>query len=75
MANEQKVKPGYKTTEFWVSIATAITGILITLGVIGQEEANILVKGIEQIVGGILTVVPVAAYAISRGRAKSAVKE
>ena len=64
------MKPGYKTTEFWVTLITQILGILQMFGVIKPEEAVGLTQGTGQIVGGVMTVAPAIGYAISRGRAK-----
>ena len=66
----KNVKPGWKTTEFWKSIITAITGIALTMGWLRPEEATQLTQGLMMIVGGIITVAPIVAYIISRGIAK-----
>jgi len=67
----QKIKEGYKTTEFWVSLATAVFGVLVTLGIFTTDQASDLVKSVQQFSGGIITAISAAAYAISRGRAKN----
>ncbi len=65
MATEKKVKPGYKTTEFWLSAAAAITGLLLASGVVPVDGSS------AQIVGLIATALTAMGYSVSRGRAKS----
>jgi len=65
------IKEGYKTTEFWVSLATAVFGVLVTLGIFTSDQATDLVKAVQQISGGVITAVTAASYAISRGQAKT----
>jgi len=68
--NDQ-LKSGWKTTEFWVAIATAVFGLLTTTGVFTPEQASDLTVAVGKFSGAIITAVTTAAYAISRGRAKS----
>lgn len=64
------VKSGWKTTEFWTSIATAISGVLFLAGYFTPNEANEIITAVEKISGSIMIIGPTIAYAISRGRAK-----
>lgn len=64
-------KPGYKTTEFWTTLATAIFGMLMMSGIISKEDSDTLILSINNIVGGLMTAGPVIGYAISRGKAKT----
>jgi len=63
--------PGYKTTEFWTSITTAIAGLAVMLGFITPGESGQILGGLTQAIGGLMTIVPVVAYAWSRGKSKS----
>lgn len=54
------VKPGFKTSEFFLTLLT-------TIGTVGASLAGVLSGKAAAIVAGIST----AAYAISRGLAKS----
>jgi len=65
------IKEGWKTTEFWVSISTALVGVGVAFGFFTPAESTQLMSSISQIVGGLMTIVPVVAYAISRGNAKA----
>lgn len=64
------MKPGYLTTEFWTSIATAVTGLATTLGYLTPDQATPLVQAVTQIAGGVLMVASIFGYAISRGLTK-----
>ena len=57
------MKPGYKTTEFWMNLVVTILGALLMGGVLGQGQ-------VAQIAGSIITALSNAGYGISRGIAK-----
>jgi uncharacterized protein (DUF697 family) len=65
------IKAGWKTTEFWVSIATAVCGLLVTLGVFSPDQSSDLIKTVGTFSGAIIVAVTSAAYAISRSKSKS----
>lgn len=65
------IKEGWRTTEFWTSIITALLGLGVVFGFITTEETGKMREGLDQLVGGVMTVVPIVAYSWSRGRAKS----
>ena len=65
-----KIKSGIKTTEFWVSLASGVFGILVTLGYFTPEQANDIINSVQEFSGAIITAVAAASYAISRGLAK-----
>lgn len=64
---ENEVKPGYKTTEFWVTVITSVATALNQSGVLGSfslpTEALATIAGI------------VASYVLSRGVAKLTAKK
>ena len=71
------MKPGWKTTEFWVSVGSALVGLGISLGLITPEQGTTVNQGIAQtaagvaqVIGGIMVVASGIGYAISRGLAK-----
>jgi len=66
----ESIKSGIKTTEFWVSLATGIFGVLVTIGFFTPEQANDLIDSVREFSGAIITAISVASYAISRGLAK-----
>jgi len=59
------VRPGYKTTEFWLSCAAMIMSQLYASGVIGDGGTA---SKIAALVASVLTAL---GYTIARGKAKS----
>lgn len=57
-------KPGYKTTEFWLTLLAQLTGFAYASGLI--ETGGTL----DKIAGVIVMVLSAAGYAVSRGIAK-----
>ena len=66
---EPKVRPGYKTTEFWLSTVATVCGILMASGVIveGSQAATI--------VGGILAALSTIGYSAARAKDKAAAEK
>lgn len=69
------VKPGYKTTEFWVTAATnlvaALLALLVGRGVLVAEESS-LVQDLALATIPLVAAVVNAAYIHSRGQVKAA---
>lgn len=63
LTKELIMKAGIKTTEFWLSIAAFVLGIVITFIPEGHWAYTI--------VGGIISALAAAGYSWSRGKAKS----
>lgn len=61
------MKPGWKTTEFWLTLATNAVGALSMTGQLPLPEN---VKQGAAVAGGVLSGLTTAAYAISRALAK-----
>lgn len=64
------MKPGYKTTEFWLALGTQVLALLVVLGVISPEQQDALGHSWNQLVGAIVMAVNAVGYAIGRGLAK-----
>lgn len=62
----QPVKPGWQTTEFWLSTAAKLLGILFAAGVIGAGTQ------LERIAGLAAAVLAQLGYTVSRGQVKAA---
>lgn len=60
------VKPGWQTTEFWITVVITILGALELAGVIGTEDANAWIELFKPL---ILVIVP-AVYTYSRMQVK-----
>ena len=69
-----EVKAGYKTTEFWVTLATMALGILVAAGIIGAEQAE-TIKTQATAIGELIVKLAAAAapivYILSRSRVKT----
>jgi len=64
MGQYGKLKPGWKTTEFWVSILSGLAGIAVALELISHEQ-------LDAFWGLVMTVGSAMGYSISRGIAKT----
>jgi len=62
------IKSGYRTTEFWITLATQVIGIFTIAGVIGQDQSTQLVKAISDI---IIILAPAVIYIYNRTWLKS----
>ena len=61
--------PGYKTTEFWVTLAGFLFSAFVLIGLLAQEEA----EAWQPIVAGLLAlIVPQVVYIWSRAKVKAA---
>jgi len=65
-ADTTAVKPGYKTTEFWLSAAATFVGLLIGSGIIPTSGTW------PQIVGLVTGILGALGYTVSRGAVKAA---
>jgi len=59
-------KAGYKTTEFWLSLAALVLGALIASGAIGEDS------GTGQLVAFAASTLTALGYSLSRGMVKKA---
>lgn len=66
-----ETKPGIKTTEFWLTLASLVLGALISLGVIDTGQADDIAKIATPLITAAL---PVIMYIWSRTKVKSANK-
>lgn len=60
------LKPGWRTTEFWMTLATAIASLLIGYGVLSKEQADLWLN----LIAALTPALVVGMYSISRGIAK-----
>jgi len=66
MAADIAAKPGYKTTEFWLSLAAMVIGAAMASGAFGDEST------LGKIVGLAASVLGALGYTITRGAVKKA---
>lgn len=64
------MKPGYKTTEFWIAIISQALTVLVLLGVVTIGDAATLSDALGKIVGAVFALIASAAVVIAyiRGR-------
>lgn len=60
-----QMKPGYKTTEYWLAVAAALLGLFLASGLFGDSSA------IMQAAGALSAALASAGYSHSRGAAKA----
>ena len=66
MAVKNEVKPGWKTTEFWITVIVAVGSLLWGAGILDPEGIGSANKVFGLIVSGLSAV----GYTISRGLVK-----
>lgn len=59
------IKPGYKTTEFWLTVLATVVGLVVASG--GAPHAGPVAQALALIGSALAT----AGYSVSRGNAKS----
>lgn len=65
MSDEVKeAKPGYKTSEFWLTTLATLVSIALASGAVGEGTQA------EKVIGYIVMGLNVAGYSVSRGLAK-----
>ena len=66
------MKAGWKTTEFWLTLLTALPGIAVTVGLIPSADKTMLDSAASKIAAGLLAAITVAKYVHSRALVKGA---
>ncbi len=64
------MKPGYKTTEFWLTVIAAFGGVFVAFGFVDQSDVDNVIKSIGALVGAavalFVAVKPIIEYIKSR---------
>jgi len=68
MSTNKKEKPGFKTTEFWLTAACTVCGLLYASGVISVEGSDTTSKAVALIASVLATM----GYSVSRAKVKGA---
>jgi hypothetical protein len=63
-----ETKPGYKTTEFWLSLLATLLGFLLASGAMDTVPQD---SWIARVVGGVVAVLATLGYSASRAKVKS----
>lgn len=66
-----ELKPGYQSTEFYVTLISQAIGILALTGVVIPNQAGELAKAVVTIVGALISIVPAVVYIFNRTWLKS----
>lgn len=64
VVKKEELKPGYKTTEFWLAVAAAVVGLLLESGIINGTA--FLSEGLGLLAAALASL----GYSYSRGKAK-----
>ena len=65
-----QLKAGIKTSEFWLTVVTSILSILVMAGVIGPEDSNRVGSIAKDTFSGIVAIVSIVSYVVSRLKLK-----
>lgn len=65
-----EVKPGWKTTEFWVQVAAQIIAFMVAIGVLASDKADAVMKVIGAVVAVIASIGGAVSYGINRTNLK-----
>ncbi|MCL4389831.1 MAG: hypothetical protein M1484_04500 [Patescibacteria group bacterium] len=68
-----ELKPGYQSTEFYVTLISQAIGILALTGVVIPDQIGELSKAIITIIGALISIVPAVVYIFNRTWLKSKV--
>ncbi len=67
-------KSGVKTSEFWVALGVSVVGVLLALGVLTPDQAEVVEGELTQIVNAVFNALliagPAAVYIWSRAKVK-----
>ncbi len=70
-----EVKPGVKTSEFWIALVSSLVGLGALFGLFSQAEAESLVSVLEKLVGAAaalaVAILPVVEYIKGRAKVKA----
>jgi hypothetical protein len=69
------MKPGYKTSEFWIALVAQIIPFMILFGVVTADEAETVNESITQLIAAIFaaaaSIAPIVAYIQGRAKVKA----
>ena len=68
MAVKKELKPGWKTTEFWITVVVALASLAWGAGLVDPAGS----EGADKIFGYVASALAALGYTVSRGLAKKA---
>lgn len=66
------MKPGWKTSEFWITVVTALPGLLVAAGLVPVSDQAMLDATASKLAAGVVAAVAISKYIGSRTAIKSA---
>jgi len=69
------MKPGFKTSEFWLTVIAQLLGVLALTGVVTPEQVTEFNKLAVQVIGGCIQLVTLVAYIMGRSKVKTSAVE
>lgn len=66
------MKPGWKTSEFWLTLVSVIVSGVVGLGFLPEVEGEQLQGGLTAVITGVFTIIPIAVYIWNRATVKKA---
>lgn len=64
------MKPGFKTSEFWLTTVTSVLSILVLAGVVGPDDSSRLVALVKDLIAGVVALIGIVAYIAGRVKLK-----
>lgn len=64
------LKPGWKTSEFWLTAVTSVLSILVMAGAIGPDDSSRLVALVKDVIAGVIALIGVIGYVAGRVKLK-----
>jgi len=65
-----QIKPGIKTSEFYVTMLPVVIAGLVFSGVIGESDTDYIIALIKDVIAGIVALFSIVSYIFSRSQLK-----
>lgn len=65
------MKPGWKTTEFWLAALAQLLPFLVALGVVPAADAQSISASVASVVSGVVAAIGLVSYIIQRFKLKT----
>jgi len=64
--SDKEVKPGYKSSEFWLSTVASVIGLLMASGALDGSD-----NWVTKVIGAAITILTALGYNVGRAKIKS----
>lgn len=65
------IKPGWKSSEFWIQLVTQIIALLVVLGVLSSSKADAITETIAAVGAAVASAVSGSVYSMGRTKLKA----